>query len=181
MTQNMTQTEFSDGDQSRIKREFIERLYPQLKTIARQRLARHRTLTLLDVTALVNEALAKILGTDMQLTDQQHFMAYMANVMRSVVVDYEREQGTQKRDGGERLSLTDVDLPVADRKVDILKLDQALERLGTFEPDLVSLVEMRCFAGLQVEEIAQELGLSERTVKRNWQRARAFLKQFLGD
>jgi RNA polymerase sigma factor (TIGR02999 family) len=169
------------SEQAKIKREFIEQLYPQLKVIARRRLAKHRTLTLLDVTGLVNEALEKMLGTSMQLVDQQHFLAYTANVMRSVVVDYEREQGAQKRDGGERLSLTDVDIPVADRKVDILKLDQALERLGTFEPALVSLVEMRCFAGLRVEEIAAELGVSERTVKRNWQRARAFLVQFLGD
>jgi RNA polymerase sigma factor (TIGR02999 family) len=177
----MNHTEPGENDQSRIKREFIEQVYPQLKAIARRRLAKHRTLTLLDVTGLVNEALVKILGTNMQLADQQHFMAYMANVMRSVVVDYEREQGTQKRDGGERLSLTDVDLPVADRKVDVLKLDQALDRLGAFEPGLVSLVEMRCFAGLRVEEIAKELGVSERAVKRDWQRARTFLKQFVGD
>jgi RNA polymerase sigma factor (sigma-70 family) len=79
------------------------------------------------------------------------------------------------------MTLTNIEVFTPDRSIEILRLDQALTRLAEFEPDLVTLVELRCFAGLKVEEIAKELGLSERTVKRNWQKARAFLKHFFDD
>lgn len=163
------------------KHKLIEQFYPQLKIIARRRLSGHRQLTLLDVTGLVHEALAKLLSMDGKWNDQEHFIAYTASVMRSVVVDYERERHSQKRDGGVMMTLTNVEVFTPDRSIEILRLDQALTRLAVFEPDLVILVELRCFAGLKVEEIARELGQSERTVKRNWQKARAFLKHFFDD
>jgi RNA polymerase sigma factor (TIGR02999 family) len=163
------------------KHKLIEQFYPQLKLIARRRLSGHRQLTLLDVTGLVHEALAKLLSMDATWNDQEHFIAYTASVMRSVVVDYERERHSQKRDGGVMMTLTNIEVFTPDRSIEILRLDQALTRLAAFEPDLVTLVELRCFAGLKVEEIAKELGLSDRTVKRNWQKARAFLKHFFDD
>jgi RNA polymerase sigma factor (TIGR02999 family) len=163
------------------KMQAIEQIYPKLKQLARQRLARHRTLTLFDVTSLVNEALLKMLGTDLRTVDDKHLIGYTAHAMRSIVVDYERERASLKRNGGERTSLTDLEIPVVDSTIEILKLDEAMKKLETFDPDLVKLVELRFFAGLNLTEISEEIGRSERSLKRDWQRARAFLKNFLGD
>ncbi len=163
------------------REQLVARLYPQLRRMAAHKRSRHVTLTLLDTYGLLHEALERILRGDLDtIQGSGHFMAYAANTMRSVMVDYVRKRDAVKRDGGERVTLvTGIDLPVADRAVDIIALDQALERLTQADPRLTSIVEMRCFGGLSVEEIAQELKLSTRTVKRDWQRARAFLKAFL--
>jgi RNA polymerase sigma factor (TIGR02999 family) len=163
------------------REQLIARLYPQLRRMATAKRSRHVTLTLLDTYGLLHEALERILRSDLgAIQGSGHLMAYAANTMRSVMVDYVRKRDAAKRDGGERVTLaTGVEMPVADRTVDIVALDQALRRLSQADPRLTTIVELRCFAGLSVEEIAQELELSTRTVKRDWQRARAFLKMFL--
>lgn len=161
--------------------QLIARLYPQLRRMAAGKRSRHVTLTLLDTYGLLHEALERILRSDLaSIEGSTHLMAYAANVMRSVMVDYVRRRDAVKRDGGDRATLgSSFELPVADRTVDLIALDEALERLTQADPRLTTIVEMRCFGGLSVEEIAQELELSTRTVKRDWQRARAFLKAFL--
>jgi RNA polymerase sigma factor (TIGR02999 family) len=161
--------------------QLIVRLYPQLHRMAARKRSRHVTLTLLDTYSLLHEALERILRCDLaSIQGSTHLMAYAAHAMRSVMVDYVRKRDASKRDGGDRVTIgTGFELPVADRTINLIALDQALQRLTQADPRLTTIVEMRCFGGLSVDEIAQELELSARTVKRDWQRARAFLKTFL--
>jgi RNA polymerase sigma factor (TIGR02999 family) len=162
------------------KERLIRQLYPKLRSIARSRLAGHSPPTLLDTTGLLHESLAKLLdrGFD-KFESSRHLVAYAATVMRTVLVDYARERNAQKRDGGDRVTLTNLDIRSEDRNVDLVALDQALRRLTEIDPRLTMIVELRCFGGLRTDEVAAELGISERTVKRDWQKARAFLLMFL--
>jgi RNA polymerase sigma factor (TIGR02999 family) len=170
------------GD-SASREQLVKRLYGPLRRMAAAKRSRHVTLTLLDTYGLLHEALERLLRSDLgHIQSTGHLMAYASHVMRSVMVDYVRRRDAAKRDGGDRVTLaTGVELPVADRVVDIVALDEALQRLSQADERLTTIVEMRCFGGLTVEEIAQELQLSSRTVKRDWQRARALLKSMLGN
>lgn len=159
----------------------IRELYPRLRAIARYRLSADVAPTLLDATGLLHESLAKLLDRGFaQIENSQHLVSYAAATMRTVLVDYARERNAKKRDGGERVSLTYVDAEQSENGVDLLALDQAMRQLSAVDPRLTSIVELRCFGGLTVDEIAVELGVSERTVARDWQKARAFLMVFLG-
>ncbi len=160
----------------------VTRLYPRLRRLAARKLAANGTLTMLDTYGLLHEALEKLLRTDLQqIQNSQHLMAYAANVMRSVMVDHARRKHADKRDAGERVTLeTGLDLGVvADRSIDLIALDEAMEHLNKVDPKLVTIVEMRCFAGLTMEEIAAETNLSLRTVNRQWEKARASLRMLL--
>jgi RNA polymerase sigma factor (TIGR02999 family) len=161
------------------KERLIRELYPKLRAIARHRLASHATPTLLNTTVLLHESLAKLLEQGFaKIENSKHLIAYTATIMRTVLVDYARERNAQKRDGGERVTLTNLDIRSEDRSIDLVALDQALAQLSAIDPRLTTLVELRCFGGLRVDEIAAELNISERTVKRDWQKARAFLMLF---
>jgi RNA polymerase sigma factor (TIGR02999 family) len=158
----------------------IHQLYPKLRAIARSRLAAHSPPTLLDTTGLLHESLAKMLDRGFgQIENSRHLVAYAATVMRTVLVDYARERNAQKRDGGDRVTLTGIDIGSKDRNFDLVALDQALSRLSAIDERLTTIVELRCFGGFGIDEVAAELDISERTVKRDWQKARAFLLMFL--
>lgn len=171
------------GDGDLLARErLIRELYPRLRSIARFRLSAGSPPTLLDATALLHESLAKLLDRGFaQIDNSKHLVSYAAATMRSVLVDYARERNAQKRDGGDRVSMTYIDIEQTDRGLDLLSLDEAMNQLSALAPRLTAIVEMRCFAGLKMDEIGEQLGVSERTVKRDWQKARAFLVMFLGD
>lgn len=170
----------SQGDLA-AKEALIRSLYPKLRSIARSRLAAHAAPTLLNTTVLLHESLAKLLERGFaQFSDSRHLVAYAATIMRTVLVDYARERNAQKRDGGERVTLTNLDIRSEDRSIDLVALDQALAKLSEIDPRLTTLVELRCFGGLQIEDIALEMNLSTSTVKRDWLKARAFLLHLLG-
>jgi len=108
--------------------------------------------------------------------DRQHFFALAAKAMRQLVVDRARRRAAVKRGGDMRvIALDDLQIPVDDRADEMLALDEALERLSTLDETQSRIVELRFFAGLSVEEIADALDCSPRTVKREWRKARAFL------
>jgi RNA polymerase sigma factor (TIGR02999 family) len=169
----------SQGD-LRAKEELIRQLYPQLRLIARRQLAMNATPTHLDTTGLLHDSLAKLLEQGFAtIENERHLVAYVATTMRHILIDYARERKSQKRDAGERVTLTNLDVVTPDRNYDLVALDQALTRLEQLDARLGQLIEMRCFGGLSVKEIAEELGVSERTIKRDWQKAQAFLITFL--
>ena len=153
-------------------------LYAQLRRLARGQLRRNEPITLLDTTGLVHEAWLRLAANPgMPLDDHGRFLGYAARVMRFVVIDFVRQRHAQRR-GGEHLHVT-LDTGIAEGAVlqdeQVLRLNEALAALQGVDERLVQVVEMRCFGGLGEVEIAAALGVTERTVRRHWQRARALL------
>lgn len=157
--------------------QFYELVYAELRRLARSHLRRQATLTNLDAPALVHEAYLRLTQRgSLNAVNRRAFFAYASTVMRSVVVDYVRERGAQKRGGdiGFQTLVTGFadDVFVAE---EISALHEALEQLKRIDPRLHDVVEMRYFGGLSLEEIAEVRGVSSMTVKRDWQKARAYL------
>src|SRR5690606_24301226 len=132
----------------------------------------------LSTTALVHEAYMKLAGGSADWRDRAHFFGYAAAIMRNILVDYARRRGAAKR-GGDRVPVdwTLVQPGVEAVASDVLALDAALTRLERAEPQLARVVELRFFAGLSLEETAEVMGRSARSVDRDWRKARAFLHQ----
>ncbi len=170
------------GDRGALDR-VLATLYQELHTMARRQLAGQHGHTL-DATSLVHEAYLKLIGRHRaQFDDRAHFFAYAASAMRSVVVDYARQRLAQKR-GGDLHRVTDLpeDIEGGLRlDEDMLGLDTALTRLAGVDERLAQVVELRYFAGLSELEIAALLKRSERSIRRDWQKARLFLLASLKD
>jgi RNA polymerase sigma-70 factor, ECF subfamily len=166
--------------------ELVSIAYDQLRRVARAQLLRRGTPGTLSPTSLVHEVYVQLKderGVDWQ--DRGHFFAISARAMRRILVDHARRRGAKKRgDGMPVFALTDFDLAIdqhADHADRILAIDQAVTALGRVQVRLARLVECRYFAGLTEEETAEALGVSVRTVQRDWIRARAWLLKTLGD
>lgn len=158
--------------------ELFERLYAELHALAHKQRVRGGTPGSINTTMLVNEAFLRFAGADeLVAADRQHFLAYAANAMRSVIVDILRAENAHKRGRGDRaLTLnTDIAERVPTSGEDALQIHEALLELAKIDPHLVQIVEMRFFAGLTDAEIADSLQISQRTVHRHWQKARLFL------
>ena len=161
-----------DGDRASLDRVF-HALYPELKRIAAARVGAHdRTLS---PTVLVNELYLRFEGKSLAVVDRRHFLACAARAMRGLAIDHARAAGADKRGGGLAPVTLTVEIADAASDVDLLALDQALETLGAIDDELRELVELHWFAGLDFVDIAELRGVNERTVRRAWQRARAFL------
>ncbi|HRO62652.1 ECF-type sigma factor [Thermomonas sp.] len=168
-----------DGDRSAMDR-VLATLYQELHGMARRQLAGQQQGHTLDATALVHEAYLKLIGREpgsVQFDDRSHFFAYAASAMRSVIVDYARQRLAQKR-GGDLHRVTDLPDDIEggfSLDEDMLGLDRALEQLTAVDPRLTKVVELRYFAGLSELEIAALLERSERSIRRDWQKARMYL------
>lgn len=157
-------------------------LYRELRQLARSRLRRSEPITLLDTTSLVHEAYLRFEQPDpLHPLDHGQFLGYAARVMRFVVIDFVRARHAERRGGDAAHVTLSEDLldggPMADAEV--LRLHEAIEALAAVEPRLAQVVEMRCFVGLQHAEIAQALGVVERTVRRDWDKACLLLRAAL--
>ena len=152
-------------------------IYDELRVLARRQIARLPPGQTLSPTALVHEAYVKLADrSGRSLRDQQHFRALAARAMRQVIIDYLRQRHAHKRDPGLPLTtLGDVVMATGASDDDLLALDEALNQLEGLDQRQARIVEMRFFGGLDVDEVASALGISDRTVKREWQKARAFL------
>ena len=161
----------------------VERLLPivyaELHRIAEQQMAGERPDHTLQPTALVHEAFLRLVGTSGSFTDRSHFIRTAARAMRRVLVDHARARKAAKRPGDLRVTLDESLVSEPDRVIDMLVLDEALERLAAAEPRWAQVVELRFFGGLEVDETARALGISAATVKRDWQFARAWLAREL--
>jgi RNA polymerase sigma factor (TIGR02999 family) len=175
----------ADGQSSRpgAIAEYLPRFYSELRRLARSRLAAGGRYTLLDTTALVHESFLRLqrAGT-LPVNDGEHFLAYATKTMRSVVVDYARRRKAERHGGGAvHTSLNTVHAEEVSAPADeILEIHEALEVLAGVDPRLVQVVEMRYFGGLTDAEIGQALGVTDRTVRRDWERARLLLAGLLG-
>lgn len=159
--------------------EVFSRVYEEIRGIARGQLARAGRATL-STTAVVHEAYLKLVRSPaVDYEDRRHFYAVAATAMRHILLNHARARATRKRDGGQRLTLDEAQLAVDDHAEDLIALDAALERLAALDDRLARVVELRFYAGLTVEETAGILGVTDRTVKRDWRAARAFLHQQL--
>jgi RNA polymerase sigma factor (TIGR02999 family) len=159
--------------------------YDELRGLARQRLRFDQRGSLLDTTALVHESYLRFVAASrVRIEDRGHFMHFAARVMRSIVVDFIRERTAERRGGGvARIPLTSgadvMDPTTAGGESEILRVHEALDDLGKLDPKLVRLVEMRYFGGMTEAEIAEALEISERTVRRDWEKARLLLAEAL--
>lgn len=161
-------------------------LYPDLKRLARAVLYHQGRADALQTTVLVHESFLRLLSrNDLRLQDRQHFFAYAAKTMRSIIIDCAREQLAECRGGGaEHVDLDeDAALQVPDLSVtdELIRVDGALRELERLDPDLAGLVEMRYFGGYTESEVAELRGVTERTVRRHWDKARAWLLVALAD
>lgn len=170
------------GDKSALDR-VLSTLYAELHTMARRHLGGNQGHTL-DATGLVHEAYIKLIGRGTaEFEDRAHFFAYAASAMRSVVVDYARQRLAVKR-GGDLHRVTELPEDAVGclrLDEDLLGLDTALNRLAAVDKKLAQVVELRYFAGLSETEIAGLLKRSERSVRRDWQKARLYLLASLQD
>jgi RNA polymerase sigma factor (TIGR02999 family) len=168
--------EFRAGEQAAADL-LVPLVYGELRKRARRYLARERRDHSLQPTALVHEAYLRLFGdTTIKWQNRAHFFAISAQVMRRILVDYARSRGAEKRGG----SWTKVNLDEAitgsfGRPQDFLILDEAMNRLARFDHRQSQIVEMRFFGGLSEEETAEVLGITARTVKRDWRLAKAWL------
>jgi len=155
-------------------------VYDELRGLARRQLRGGRGGTL-QTTALVHEAYLKLCDeASLDLNGRAHFFALASRVMRQVLVDHFRRRSSGKRGGGwVRLSLEDGDVPLEERGEAMLALDRALDKLATLDSRLSRVVEYRFFGGMTEVDIAGVLGVSDRTVRNDWVKARAWLSMEL--
>lgn len=161
----------------------FDMVYAQLRRMARRELGAKPRATLC-TTALVHEAWLKLGSDGARPAQRGAFLAIAAKAMRHVVIDHARRRNAGKRGSGARAITLDTEFALADAplgKTDLLALEQGLQMLSQLDPRLVSVVECHFFAGMDFAEIGATLGLTERTVQRDWRRARAFLKTRLAD
>jgi len=159
----------------------VERLFPlvydELRRIAHRHMGREPVGHTLDTTGLVHEAYLKLVDqTRVQWTDRTHFFSVASNAMRRILVDYARRYRTDKRGAApRRVSLAD-DMLIAEERADtLLAVDDALVELAQIDARLSRVVECRFFAGLTEEETAEVLGVTARTVRRDWTKAKGWL------
>lgn len=169
------------GDQAAGER-LMDALYRELHGMAKRRLARERAGGTLQTTALVHEAYLRMVDQRrVDWRDRGHFLALAATMMRRVLVDRARARRAGKRGGGEAaVTLTGAEAAGFDPALEVLDVDRALARLAAAYPRPARVVELRFFGGLELAEIVEVLGVSERTIKRDWVFARSWLARELG-
>jgi len=151
-------------------------VYEELRGLAAAYIRRERAGHSLQPTALVHEAFLRLIDADgIEVRDKKHFFAIAATTMRRVLVEHARTRNAAKRGGGvHRVTLTGLQAN-QDTDLEVVALDEALQRLAEIDPRQAKIVELRFFGGLTVEEVAESLGLSKRTVEGDWTMARAWL------
>ncbi|HEU4712044.1 MAG TPA: sigma-70 family RNA polymerase sigma factor [Pyrinomonadaceae bacterium] len=167
---------WSDGNQAALD-ELYPLVYEELHRLARRYMSRERKGHTLQTTALINEAYVRLVDQrNVQWANRSHFFAISAQIMRRILIDHARRHAYAKRGGGARqVSLDETAAVIQDNLSEFLRLDEALTSLAQLDPRRSQVVELRYFGGLNNEEIADVLKISENTVIRDWNMARAWL------
>jgi RNA polymerase sigma factor (TIGR02999 family) len=178
VTGNITQLllKWSDGDQTALD-QLMPLVYDELRQLARSYLRRRGNQHSMEPTALVNEAYLRLVNQhQVNWQCRAQFFGLAAKLMRNLLVDYVRERRAAKRGGGQyHLSLNYADQTTRQSEIDLIALDEALNRLSALSERQSRIVELRYFSGLTVPETAEALGISRATVEREWSAARAWL------
>ena len=180
--QEVTQllADWGKGDRSALDK-LLPLVHSELRRIAQRQMSQERPGHTLQATALVNEAYLKLAGQQgFDWQNRAHFFAVCAQVMRHILIDHARAHGREKRGGGAiQVSLNDALVVAGDRAAHFIALDEALRVLERLDPQKGKIVELRYFGGLSIEEAAEVLNVSPRTVRREWQRAKAWLYRMM--
>jgi RNA polymerase sigma factor (TIGR02999 family) len=172
--------EWREGNQSALD-DLYPLVYDELHRLARRYMNRERKGHTLQTTALINEAYVRLVDQrNVHWANRSHFFAISAQIMRRILIDHARRHAYAKRGGGaQQVSLEEVAAITPEHSEDLLRLDEALKSLAEMDPRRSQVVELRYFGGLNNEEIAGVLHISENTVTRDWNMARAWLYQQL--
>ncbi len=172
----------AQGGDGRAVDDLFRATYPELRRLARARLRSGGRNTLLDTTSLVHEWYIRFVRNGrVRIEDRDHFMRYAGRAMRTVIVDFARRRAAARRGGGVvKVSDTAEQASAgAEGEREILRVHEALEQLERLEPRMARVVELRYFVGLTEQEIARTLDLTDRTVRRDWEKARLLLAEAL--
>ncbi len=158
--------------------ELLPIVYDELRRVARHQLSKERDNHTLQATALVNEAYMKLIGQhSVDWQNRAHFFSIAAETMRRILVNHAVERNAQKRGGGATLVSLDDEIDFIHQKdLDVLALDDALNRLEKFDQNQAKIIELKFFGGMTNEEMAEVLGVSDSTIKREWRMAKAWLQ-----
>jgi RNA polymerase sigma-70 factor, ECF subfamily len=168
-----------EGDETALSA-LLPQVYNELYRLASHYLDRERKDHTLQPTALINEAIINLLQNDTNFASRSHFIGLMAHIMRRVLVEYARKRNSQKRHGEKfRVTLTGLAISVLPQDIDLLALNEALNKLEAIDEKQMKIVELRYFCGLTLEETAAVLDLSLTTVKDEWSIAKAWLRRAL--
>jgi RNA polymerase sigma factor (TIGR02999 family) len=168
---------WGNGDRKALEA-ILPLVYNELRHLARSKLRQQRPNHTLQTTALVHEAYLRLAEeTSLHVENRAHFLGIAAQLMRWILVDYERNRRAAKRGAGVTLLTLDPSVASPQRDVDLLALDEALERLGKLDSQQGQIIELRYFGGLSIEDTSEFLGISPATVKRSWASARAWLRR----
>jgi RNA polymerase sigma factor (TIGR02999 family) len=162
--------------------ELFAATYSDLRKLARARLRAGGRNTLLDTSSLVHESFLRFAGSgQLRLQDRIHFMRWAGRVMRSVIVDFARRRQADRRGGGgDHIALTTgIGAQIRDGAQEILRVHDALDEMAKLDARMAQVVELRYFGGMTESEIAEALGVTDRTVRRDWEKARLFLRETL--
>lgn len=161
----------------------MTQLYDEFRSLARRYLGHESPAHTLQATALVNEVYLKLVDqTKVDWKGRTHFFAVGARAMRRMLVDHARRKGRVKRGGGlQQISLDSLPTISTGSQADVLAVHEAIEELAKLDPRQAKLVELRFFGGLSVKEVAEVLGVSQRTVEADWTVVRAWLRRRLSD
>ena len=174
--------EWREGNQSALD-ELYPLVYDELHRLARRYMSRERKGHTLQTTALINEAYVRLVDQkNVKWANRSHFFAISAQIMRSILIDHASRHAYAKRGGGaKQVSLEEVAAIAPEQGRELIRLDEALKSLAEQDPRRSQVVELRYFGGLNNEEIADVLNVSQNTVTRDWNMARAWLYQQLSE
>lgn len=170
-----------NGDRGSVDQLFVV-LYRELHRLARAKLRKHRALTNVDTTTVLHESYLRFHRLRaLDVEDRNHFFTYAARVIRSVIVDIVRSAQAERRGGGQMHVTLSTEIGASVAETQLIDIHEALQELEAIDPRMVRVVEARFFGGLTEEETAQALGISDRTVRRDWEKARVLIAAILKD